>query len=231
MRRPSRPAWPPRVRSSATGERRARLRRATCRDPRPGRLVRAADRWPRRLRPCPGGRRPVRAARRDGARPGVQAGHPIPRPSRRPALLPDGADAAGRRPAAARSIVDRRRRPPQPGRWRRARRPASRVGRGAGRRLRPGLPPRRAAQRRHDRGRGGPHRGGLRRRCRRPIGRDPRDRQADRLVRRAGRGRRGRRPARDMEPAGVRVPRGIPKPRPQRPSGRSATAGAASRDL
>ena len=51
-----------------------------------------ADGRPRRLRRRARTRRPLRAARRDGARPVVQAGHPVPRPARRTALLPDAAD-------------------------------------------------------------------------------------------------------------------------------------------
>ena len=61
---------------------------------------------------------PVRAARRDGERPVLQAGHPVPRAARRRALLPDAADPGRRRRAAARPLLDRRRRPPQPGRRR-----------------------------------------------------------------------------------------------------------------
>ena len=71
---------------------------------------------------------------------------------------------------------------------------------GARRRLRARVPARRAAQRRHDRGRRGPPRRRLRGRRRRSSGRDPRDRQARGLVRGPGRGRGGRRPARDVEP-------------------------------
>ena len=47
------------------------------------------------VRGRPRARRPVRAARRDGARSVVQAGHPVPRLARRAALLPDAADDAG----------------------------------------------------------------------------------------------------------------------------------------
>ena len=64
---------------------------------------------------------------RDGGRPVVQAGHPVPRPARRRALLPHAADRGRRRRAAPRPLVDRRRRAPQPGRRRAARRPAPRV--------------------------------------------------------------------------------------------------------
>ena len=90
---------PPARSSSATRERRAGLRRAARRGPRRGRLVRPPDRRPRRVRGRARARRPLRAARRDGARPVVQAGHPVPRPARRRPVLPDAAD---RRPAATR---------------------------------------------------------------------------------------------------------------------------------
>ena len=137
-----------------------------------GRLVRAADRRPRRVRRRRRARRPVRAPGRDGAGPVVQAGHPVPRPARRPALLPDAAD-------------DRRRR---------TSRLHGRYSIGVGGHLNPGdggllgglrrewqeelvadfvpdVPARGAAQRRHDAGRCGPPRRRLRGRRGRPAGR------------------------------------------------------------
>ena len=95
---------------------------------------------------------------------------------------------AGARRAAARPLVDRRRRAPQPGRRRPAGRAAPRVARGArwptssptSSRVGP-------AQRRHDRRRRRPPGRRLRRRRGGPAGGRPRDRQADRA--------RSRRPA------------------------------------
>ena len=92
-----------------------------------------------------------RPRRGDGGGPGVQAGHPVPRPARRRALLPHAPDAGRRRRPPPRPLVDRRGRPPEPGRRRPAGRASPRMGRGGRRRLRAGLPARRAAQRRHDR--------------------------------------------------------------------------------
>ena len=97
------------------------------------------------------GRFAPRAAMEDDPR--LQAGHPVPRPARRRPLLPHAPDAGRRRRPAPRPLVDRRGRPPQPGRRRPARRAAPRVARGARGRLRAGLPAARPAQRRHDRGR------------------------------------------------------------------------------
>ena len=88
-----------------------------------------------------------------------------------------------RRRAAARPVLDRRRRPPES----RRRRPAGGLRREWARSSSPTFVPelraRRAPQRRHDRRRRGAPGGRLRRRCRRPARRDPRDRQARGLVR------------------------------------------------
>ena len=94
-------------------------------------VPREADRPGARLDRRPPGRR-GRGAGRPSAREGVfvdrgdrrggphpQAGHPVPGPARRRALVPDAPDASRRRRAAARPVVDRRRRAPQPGRRRR----------------------------------------------------------------------------------------------------------------
>ena len=98
----------------------------------------------------------------------------------------------------------RRRRPHRSGRRRAPRRAAARMGRGGRRRFRAGVPPGRPAQRRHDRGRRGPPGRRVRRRCGRARRHDPRDRQAGGPLRIRGGGPCGRRPARDVEPIGVR---------------------------
>ena len=97
-----------------------------------------------------GARGPVRPPLGGRGGPEPEAGHPVPRPARRRTLVPDAADEGRGRRAPARPVVDRRRRPPEPGRRRRHGRTPPRMGGGARRRLRAGLRPRRAAQRRHD---------------------------------------------------------------------------------
>ena len=84
------------------------------------RLARRPPRRPRRR--ARRGRRASAAFMRSGAGragPDPQAGDPVPRAARRRALVPDAAHARGRRRAAPRPLVDRRRRSPQPGRRRR----------------------------------------------------------------------------------------------------------------
>ena len=145
--------------------------------------VRARRAWPRSLEVIARARG-VPATRGDGGRPGLQAGHPVPRAARRRALVPDA---------------------PDPRRWRR--RGCTIAGRSgsAGTSTRatatswagsaasgarssiadfePAFRAGRAAQRRQHAGRRRPSRAGVRRRCGRPPGRDPRDREAQRVVR------------------------------------------------
>ena len=145
-----------RPRRPAGGRRRRTVARPAHRPGRP-RGGRRRDRRPR----------PLRAAAGHGSRSELQAGDPVPGPARRRALVPHAPHAGRRRRPAARALVDRGRRSPQSGRPRPRRRPAPRVARGAGRRLRPGVPADRPAQRRRDRRRRGPSRGRLRGRRRR----------------------------------------------------------------
>ena len=98
--------------------------------------------------------------------------------------LPDATDAGRRRCAAARPLVDRRRRPPQPGRRRPLGRPAPRVARRSS--IADFVPEFRLVGLLNDDttdGRRRPPRRGLRGRRRRPARRDPRDRQARRGLR------------------------------------------------
>ena len=164
--------------------------------------------WPRGVRGRRRGSRSVCAPRPDGGRPRVQAGDPVSRPARRRPVLPDAADDGGGRRSPPRSLLDRGRWSSQPRRRRAARRSSPRMVGGARRRFHARIPAGGAAQRRHDGGGRRPPRCGLSRRRRRPPGGDPRDRQADRCVRGAGRRRRRRRSARDLEPTRLRLPDG-----------------------
>ena len=101
-----------------------------------GGLARRAHGPARGLRGHRGPPRPVRPARGGGGGPEPQADHPVPRAARRGALLPHAPHAGRRGRPAARPLLDRRRRAPEPRRRRPARRPAPGVARGAGRGLR-----------------------------------------------------------------------------------------------